>query len=91
MQYIPEYEVNTKKCKHDDSVANYSRGIADFIQEEEPLVHQPTQTKKLNQNISGNFPDNSVPTQREEWVYLQERMSVNNGFTSVWCRPVAYG
>lgn len=33
--------MNTKKCKHDDTVANYSCAIADFVEKEEPLVHQP--------------------------------------------------
>lgn len=41
MLYIPEYKVNTKKCKHDDAIASNADGIADLVQKEEPLVHQP--------------------------------------------------
>lgn len=39
-QYIPEYQVNTKECKHDNAVANYPSGITDLVEQEEPFVHQ---------------------------------------------------
>lgn len=42
---IPEYEIYTKKCKHDDGIANYSCGIADLVEEEKPLIHQPAGDK----------------------------------------------
>lgn len=43
--HIPEYKVYTKKCKHDDAIANYSCGIADLVEEEKPLIHQPAGDK----------------------------------------------
>lgn len=44
-QYIPEYQVNTKECKHDNAVANYPGGITDLVEQEEPFVHQSTGVK----------------------------------------------
>lgn len=44
-RHIPEYKVYTKKCKHDDAIANYSCGIADLVEEEKPLIHQPAGDK----------------------------------------------
>lgn len=43
---IPEYEVYTKKCKHDDAIANDSCGIADLVEEEKPLIHQPARDRE---------------------------------------------
>lgn len=77
-QYIPEYQVNPKECKHDNAVANYPSGITDLVEEEEPFIHQSTESKVKIFTIMLDF-GLILPCIRAELWWSQERQEVYLG------------
>lgn len=50
---LPKKQVKAKKGKHDDGISNYPCGVADLVQQEEPLIYKPVQghNKVLNHTV----------------------------------------